>query len=501
MGAGVLDGAPAAATSGSSAPAVLPVPASATAAGRLGKAAGGGAQTPAAAPAAASGHRFWSTQPVLQGPPAGASRGGSSSANTSTAEVVHGPIDVPKTVADVRAEPLGLPVGYEWCSIDVTSAPALEELHRLLRDNYVEDDDAMFRFAYSEAFLRWALTPPGFHADWHVGVRAGGRLVASITGVPAAMHVHGRETRLCEINFLCVHKKLRSKRLAPVLIKEVTRRVNLRGVWQAAYTAGVVLPRPVASCQYWHRSLQPKKLIDVGFSRLAPRMTMPRTQRLYALPEAPAISGLRPATPSDAPAVTRLLAAYLRLFKLAPSLGDEEVAHWLMPRPGVVDSYVVDGGAGTPCHPVSRSTVTDFISFYHLPSTIIGHDTHRELRAVYAYYIVPGASLCQVGTASAATDAVKATSVAKASVPAVGHTLPELMSDALILAKNVRSASALRICAVPPLAARTVTGLCAVDFTAYTAYTNASPNLRRFLLLALPSPAIPRPDRLFAVRR
>lgn len=35
-----------------------------------------------------------------------------------------------------------------------------------------------------------------------------------------------------EINFLCVHKKLRAKRLAPVLIKEVTRRVNRMGVWQ-----------------------------------------------------------------------------------------------------------------------------------------------------------------------------------------------------------------------------------------------------------------------------
>ncbi len=35
-----------------------------------------------------------------------------------------------------------------------------------------------------------------------------------------------------EINFLCVHKKLRAKRLAPVLIKEVTRRVNKMGVWQ-----------------------------------------------------------------------------------------------------------------------------------------------------------------------------------------------------------------------------------------------------------------------------
>ena len=30
----------------------------------------------------------------------------------------------------------------------------------------------------------------------------------------------------------------RSKRLAPVLIKEITRRVNLTGRWQAVYTAG-----------------------------------------------------------------------------------------------------------------------------------------------------------------------------------------------------------------------------------------------------------------------
>jgi hypothetical protein len=35
---------------------------------------------------------------------------------------------------------------------------------------------------------------------------------------------------MVEINFLCVHKKLRSKRLAPVLIKEITRRVNLTNV-------------------------------------------------------------------------------------------------------------------------------------------------------------------------------------------------------------------------------------------------------------------------------
>jgi glycylpeptide N-tetradecanoyltransferase len=41
------------------------------------------------------------------------------------------------------------------------------------------------------------------------------------------MRVYDKTMPMVEINFLCVHKKLRSKRLAPMLIKEVTRRVNL----------------------------------------------------------------------------------------------------------------------------------------------------------------------------------------------------------------------------------------------------------------------------------
>jgi hypothetical protein len=54
-------------------------------------------------------------------------------------------------------------------------------------------------------------------------------------------------------------------------VQEITRRVNLKDIWQAAYTAGVLLPKPVATCQYWHRSLNPKKLISINFSRLQVR--------------------------------------------------------------------------------------------------------------------------------------------------------------------------------------------------------------------------------------
>ena len=37
--------------------------------------------------------------------------------------------------------------------------------------------------------------------------------------------------------------------------------------------------------RYWHRSLNPRKLIEVKFSHLSRHMTMQRTLKLYKLPE------------------------------------------------------------------------------------------------------------------------------------------------------------------------------------------------------------------------
>lgn len=261
----------------------------------------------------------------------------------------------------------------------------LKEIYELLGAHYVEDDDNMFRFAYSPEFLRWALLPPGFRAEWHCGVRVtgSGKLVAFISAVPATVRVRDREVPMVEINFLCVHKKLRQKRLAPVLIKEITRRVNLCDVWQAVYTAGILLPTPVAECQYWHRSLNPKKLIAVGFSRLAPRMTMARTIKLYKLPDAPLTPGIRPMEKRDVPAVTRLLSNYLSKFQLAPVMNEAEVEHWVVMQEKVIYSYVVESSAGE---------VTDLISFYTLPSTVIGNEQYSSLCAAYMYYTVPGST-------------------------------------------------------------------------------------------------------------
>lgn len=145
-----------------------------------------------------------------------------------------------------------------------------------------------------------------------------------------------------EINFLCVHKKLRSKRMTPVLISEITRRVRLRGIFQALYTAGVVLPSPISTCRYYHRSLNPKKLINIGFSYLSKNMTISRAVKLYKLPEKTQIQGLRQFEKKDVKAVHTLITEHMKKFDLVPMFSQEEVAHWLLPLPNVVDSYVVE---------------------------------------------------------------------------------------------------------------------------------------------------------------
>ncbi len=172
----------------------------------------------------------------------------------------------------------------------------------------------MFRFDYSVPFLRWALLPPGQPAEWLIGVRAGKkqRLFGFISGIPVHVGVNGQEVKMAEINFLCVHKDLRAKRLAPVLIKEVTRRVNLHNIWQAIYTAGITIPTPVTNATYWHRNLNPKKCIDVRFSSLPAGLTLSRYLKLQKLPEKPQIPGLRPMTKKDVPFVHKMLNTKLK---------------------------------------------------------------------------------------------------------------------------------------------------------------------------------------------
>ena len=105
--------------------------------------------------------KFWDTQPVPK----------------SIKEVTsdnNGPVEPNKPIEELRQDPYNLPDGFSWDEVDVVSEEQVRpsfrvllesnlifvefqllELYVLLNENYVEDDDNMFRFDYSMPFLRW----------------------------------------------------------------------------------------------------------------------------------------------------------------------------------------------------------------------------------------------------------------------------------------------------------------------------------------------------------
>lgn len=103
--------------------------------------------------------------------------------------------------------------------------------------------------------------------------------------------------------------------------------------------------------------------------------------------------------PEDVPQVTELLSTYLKKFPLHVHFDEADVLHWICPVEGVVDAYVVEDPA--------TKKITDFCSFYILPSSVLGHAVHKEVRAAYSYYNV-----------------------------ATQTPLTQLMNDALIFAKK-----------------------------------------------------------------
>ncbi|EMR08630.1 hypothetical protein PNEG_03106 [Pneumocystis murina B123] len=316
-------------------------------------------------------YKFWNTQPV------------SSFDEKITKE---GPIDDSKDLEKVNKEPYMLLKEFEWTTLDLDDRKELTELYQLLTNNYVEDDDSMFRFDYSTSFLTWAMKPPGFYKNWHVGVRvsASQKLVAFISGIPISLRIRDHIINCSEINFLCIHKKLRSKRLAPILIKEITRRCNLLGIWQAIYTAGIILPSPISSCQYYHRSLNWQKLYNIGFSPLPRDSTITRQIQKFKLPQDTSTPGLRPATIDDLEQISKLLKSFLKKFDLSQMFSDDEIKHWLIPSKEenedgkTLFSYVVEDP--------STGKITDFFSFYSLPSSIISNTKYKTLNAAYLFY-------------------------------------------------------------------------------------------------------------------
>lgn len=204
--------------------------------------------------------------------------------------------------------------------------------------------------------------------------------------------------------------------------------------------------------RYYHRSLNVPKLVDVQFTYVGRNMTLARMIRLSKLPSAPQLvrsdsGGLREMEEKDVKQVLELFTSYMQRFKLIPVWSLEETRHYLLSGRGkgnnpsgpfnrregqVTWTYVYEVWIlfwrffllrSLQSKDPQSKRITDFFSFYTLPSSIIGNSKHSVLEAAYLFYY--------------ATDVAFSPNAEEDG--RLKSRLQELVQDALIIADQVCS--------------------------------------------------------------
>ncbi|KAG6868723.1 hypothetical protein C0993_011661 [Termitomyces sp. T159_Od127] len=122
-------------------------------------------------------------------------------------------------------------------------------------------------------------------------------------------------------------------------------------------------------------------------------MTLARMIRLNKVSSTFAVPGLREMEERDVTQVANLFMRYMQRFDLAPLYNLDEVRHQFMS--GMGTGAIGDGGPGRRVGQVTWTYVvedpdthriTDFFSFYSLPSTVINNVRFPVLEAAYLFY-------------------------------------------------------------------------------------------------------------------
>lgn len=165
-----------------------------------------------------------------------------------------------------------LPDGFVW----QTDNHDFEKIQQFLNKNNDKNK-------YTVDFTEWFLNTGDGYECITVLTEDKGSIVGLITGVYNKVRIDRKIVDVLDVNFLCVHKKLRGKKLTNVLIKELER---LSKVESAVYSTNVST-NSFNSYQYYSRALNIDKLINSNFLSIEKDVTEQEVVNAHYLPETP----------------------------------------------------------------------------------------------------------------------------------------------------------------------------------------------------------------------
>ena len=160
-----------------------------------------------------------------------------------------------------------LPFEINFYDYNLEQNSKIHDIFIFLDKNYIQDAKNHFRFNYIHEFLKNNLLSPYWNSSKNLGLKfqRNRKIFGFVSVINRKLLYFNFYLPISEINFLCVKKILRKKKLVTILIKEISRRQNLIGYLEAIFTTGVSFGDFIAKTNFYHLYLRKKKLIKIGF--------------------------------------------------------------------------------------------------------------------------------------------------------------------------------------------------------------------------------------------
>lgn len=295
-----------------------------------------------------------------------------------------------------------LPENLSWMTLDITNDNTLNMVYQFLSDHYITDVNKMYRLDYSKEFIRWSWMSPDYNKELHLGVIYTNPndnvsiLVGVVIGTPMNIKINNIDTKLVGINFLCIHNELRNKQLAPLIIKEITRRSVLLNMDIALYTVAKKVTKPFSKCRFSNIYLNIKKLEECVFlpkgytdGKLQSDLALALT--VYTTPYK-----VRVMTIDDIDILYELLPSFMSKYKVYQTFTKCEIRHYFLNN--IVQTYIIEEMEHERVIPTcifdivkksifkKKPKIIGMFSIYSLPSRLLFKNKNSHINFAHLYY-------------------------------------------------------------------------------------------------------------------
>ncbi|BCT22763.1 putative glycylpeptide n-tetradecanoyltransferase [Carp edema virus] len=180
-----------------------------------------------------------------------------------------------------------LPKGFYFETLKLEE---LDQLFTFLKFHYIRDASGSNGLLYSKDFLTWYFSKNSEEERiLLVTIKFNNKIMGFISGIPFDISFNTDTTvdtkKFVFVNFLSVHKKLRNKKMAPMLIEELRRRVGTLNLFQALFSSTLDLSFAITKVNSFSRILDIKKTLEFDSVELPASRTMTSLIKKYKIPK------------------------------------------------------------------------------------------------------------------------------------------------------------------------------------------------------------------------